>query len=179
MAAARAFRFGVSIWGATTRDEWREKARRGGGAGVAVVLVADHLVDGMLSPFAAMTAAAEATEHLRVGTLVLNNDFRHPVVVAREAAAVDVLTDGRLELGIGAGHMKHEYDAVGMTFDRAGVRVARMAEAAELIRRLLDGETVSFERAHYRVTEHRCYPLPDGHVPLLIGGNGRTVLSTA
>jgi probable F420-dependent oxidoreductase len=133
----------------------------------------------MLPPFAAMTVAAEATEHLRVGTLVLNNDFRHPVVVAREAAAVDLLTEGRLELGIGAGHMKHEYDAVGIAFDRPGVRVARMAEAAEIVRRLLDGETVTFDGSHYRVTEHRCYPLPHGHVPLLIGGNGRIVLSTA
>jgi hypothetical protein len=87
VAASRAFRFGVSIWGASSRAAWRDKAGRAEAAGFDVLLVADHLVDEMLPPFAAMTAAAEATEHLRVGTLVLNNDFRHQVLVAREATA--------------------------------------------------------------------------------------------
>src|SRR3954453_5309438 len=93
MGLLRPFRFGVSIWGATTREEWREKAQRAEAAGFDTLLVADHLVDGMLSPFAAMVAAAEATERIRVGTLVLNNDFRHPVIVARKIASIAVLTD--------------------------------------------------------------------------------------
>src|SRR4051794_25882849 len=133
----------------------------------------------MLSPFSAMVAAAEATERLHVGTLVLNNDFRHPVVVAREAAAVDLLTDGRLELGLGAGHMKFEYDEAGLRFDPAAVRVARMTESAEIIRRLLAGDTVSFLGEHYQLDGHRCFPVPRSHVPLLIGGNGRKVLRAA
>src|SRR5437762_13440142 len=112
----RPFRFGVSIWGATTRDEWRTKARRAEAAGFDTLLIADHLVDGMFSSLAALVAAAEATERLRVGTLVLNNDFRHPVVVAPEAAAVAVLTDGRFELGLCAGHMKREYHQAGLAF---------------------------------------------------------------
>ena len=124
--------------------------------------------------------AAEATDQLRVGTLVLNNDFRHPVVLAREAATVDLLTDGRLELGLGAGHMKYEYDQVGLSFDPPAVRVARMTEAAEIIRRLLAGEEVTFAGEHYQVDRHRCFPLPTQlHVPLLIGGNGRRLLATA
>ena len=90
----RSFRFGVSTWGANSRTEWRNKARRAEAAGFDTLLIADHLVDGMYSSLAALVASAEATERLRVGTLVLNNDFRHPVLVAREAATVDLLTDG-------------------------------------------------------------------------------------
>ena len=175
----RPFRFGLSVWGAASRDEWRNKARQAEAAGFDTLLIADHLVDGMFSSLAALVAAAEATERIRVGTLVLNNDFRHPVFVARDAAAVDLLTDGRLELGIGAGHMKHEYDGAGLTFDPARVRVARMAEAATIIRGLLAGEEVTFHGEHYRVDAQRCYPLPAQPVPLLIGGNGRSVLQTA
>ena len=177
--SARPFRFGVSIWGAATRDEWRTKARRAEAAGFDSLLMADHLVDGMYSSLSALVVAAEATERLRVGTLVLNNDFRHPVVLAREAAVIDLMTDGRLELGLGAGHMKHEYDQAGITFDPPAVRVARMAEAAEIIRRLLAGEALTFAGAHYRVEAHRCYPVPAQPVPLLIGGNGRRVLRCA
>jgi probable F420-dependent oxidoreductase len=179
-AAVRPFRFGVSIGGAATAAEWREKARRAEAAGFDTLLMADHLVEGMLSPLSPLVVAAEATDQLRVGTLVLNNDFRHPVVLAREAATVDLLTDGRLELGLGAGHMKLEYDQVGLSFDAPAVRVARMTEAAEIIRRLLAGEEVTFAGEHYHVDRHRCFPLPTQlHVPLLIGGNGRRLLATA
>src|SRR5947209_914176 len=136
MTRMRPFRFGVSIWGASSAAEWRAKARRAEAAGFDTMLVADHLVDGMFPPLTPLVAAAEATDHLRVGTLVINNDFRHPVLVAREAATVDLLTEGRLELGLGAGHMKYEYDQAGLQFDRPGIRVARMAESAEIITRL-------------------------------------------
>ena len=175
----RPFRFGVLIWGADSADEWRAKARRAEAAGFDTLLIADHLVDGMYSSLSALVVAAEATERLRVGTLVLNNDFRHPVLLAREAAVVDLMTGGRLELGLGAGHMKHEYDQAGIAFDPAGVRVSRMTEAAEIIRRLLAGEELTFAGAHYRVDAHRCYPIPARPVPLLIGGNGRRVLRCA
>ena len=179
-AAVRPFRFGVSISGAATGAEWRHKARHAEAAGFDTLLIADHLVEGMLSPLFALVVAAEATDRLRVGTLVLNNDFRHPVVLAREAATVDLLTDGRLELGLGAGHMKYEYDQVGLCFDAPAVRVARMTEAAQIIRRLLAGEEVAFAGEHYQVDRHRCFPLPvQRQVPLLIGGNGRRLLGTA
>jgi probable F420-dependent oxidoreductase len=111
---------------------------------------------------------------------VLNNDFRHPVVVAREATTVDLLTDGRLELGLGAGHMKAEYDEIGLTFDPPATRVARLAESVEIISQLLAGEEVTLEGEHYTVRGHRAYPTPaQAHVPLLVGGNGRRVLSIA
>jgi probable F420-dependent oxidoreductase len=178
--AIRPFRFGVSIWGASSREEWREKARRAESAGFDTLLVADHLVDGMFPPLTPLLTAAEATERLRVGTLVVNNDFRHPVVLAREAATVDLLSGGRLELGLGAGHMQFEYAEAGMAFDRAGVRTARMAESAEIVRRLLAGERLTFHGRYYQVEGHRCFPQPvQQPVPLLVGGNGRRVLGTA
>lgn len=176
----RLFRFGVSIWGAASRREWRDKARRAEAAGFDVLLVADHLDDGMFPPLLPLVTAADATEALRVGTLVVNNDFRHPVLLAREAATVDLLTDGRLELGLGAGHMKFEYEQTGLGFDPPRLRVERMGESAEIIRRLLAGDEVTFIGRHYRVQGHRCFPAPvQQPVPLLVGGNGRRVLATA
>jgi probable F420-dependent oxidoreductase len=177
---ARPFRFGVSVWGASSASEWRDKARQAEAAGFDVLLVPDHLVEGMLPPLIPLVAAADATERLRVGTLVINNDFHHPVVLAREAATVDLLTDGRLELGLGAGHMKFEYDQAGLTFDPPAVRVARMAESAEIVKGLLAGDEVTFEGRYYHVTGHRGFPRPrQERVPLLIGGNGRRVLAIA
>jgi len=108
----------------------------------------------------------------------MNNDFRHPVVVAHEIAAIADLSDGRATLGLGAGHMKFEYDEVGISFDPAAVRVERMAEAAEIVRGLLTGDAVTFSGSHYRIEAHRLGAVPD-RTPLLIGGNGRRVLQTA
>jgi alkanesulfonate monooxygenase SsuD/methylene tetrahydromethanopterin reductase-like flavin-dependent oxidoreductase (luciferase family) len=101
-----------------------------------------------------LVSAAEATTRLRVGTYVLNNDFRHPVLVAREAAAVDLLSDGRLQLGLGAGHMQSEYDQAGLRFNTAGIRVERLAEAVSIVEGLLAGEPVTFAGRHYHVTGH-------------------------
>src|SRR5262244_1708141 len=119
------FRFGVNVWRATSRAEWREKARKLEDLGYAVFNVPDHLAD-FFAPIPALVSAAEATTRLRVGTNVLNNDLRHPVLVAREAATVDLLTDGRFQLGLGAGHMRSEYDGTGMRFDAGGARVERL-----------------------------------------------------
>jgi Luciferase-like monooxygenase len=119
----------------------------------------DHL-GGFFAPIPALISAAEATKNLRVGTNVLNNDFRHPVLVAREAATVDLLTEGRLELGLGAGHMQSEYRQAGLNFDTGGIRVERLAEAVTVIKRLLDGEQVTLTGRHYHVTGHTIFPLP-------------------
>ena len=121
----RPFRFGVSVGDAPTRRAWTDKARRAEALGYDTLLVADHLVD-VLAPIPALVAAADATTEVRVGSLVLANDFRHPVLVAREAATADLLTDGRFELGLGAGHMRSEYDEVGIEFASAGTRVGRL-----------------------------------------------------
>ncbi len=175
----RPFRFGVQIVTATSRRDWQEKARRSEALGFDILHVSDHLADGF-PPLAALCSAADATERLRVGTFVVNNDFRHPVVLAREAATIDLLTDGRLELGLGAGHMKHEYDEAGMRFDPAAVRVSRLEESVAIVKRLLAGEETSLVGEHYTVQSHRAYPQPvQQPLPLLVGGNGRRVLALA
>jgi probable F420-dependent oxidoreductase len=163
-----------------SRADWQDKARRIEGLGYSVLLVPDHLA-AMLSTIPAVVSAADATTSLRVGTNVLNNDLRHPVLLAREAATIDLLTDGRLELGMGAGYMRVEYDQAGLRFDRGGVRVERLAEAVTIIKGLLGGGEVDFAGQHYRVTGHTIYPLPvqRPHPPIIIGGNGPRLLSLA
>ncbi|HJU16698.1 MAG TPA: LLM class flavin-dependent oxidoreductase [Stellaceae bacterium] len=123
----RPFRFGVNVGPSHSRAEWAEKARKLEELGYDTLTVPDHLAD-VFAPIPALVSAAEATTTLRVGTNVLNNDFRHPVLVAREAATVDLLTGGRLQLGLGAGYMKSEYDQAGLIFDTGGVRVERLAD---------------------------------------------------
>jgi probable F420-dependent oxidoreductase len=176
----RPFRFGVSVRHAATRAEWQDKARRAEAQGYAVFLCPDHLTD-VLPPLVPLVSAADATETLRVGTFVLNNDLRHPVLVARDAAAIDLLSDGRFELGLGAGHKEAEYDEIGLRFDASAVRVERLAESVAIVKQLLAGEEVTFAGAHYRVIEHRIHPLPvqRPRPPLLIGGNSRRVLTVA
>src|SRR5919106_1197347 len=117
----RPFRFGINVRDAESRTEWQDKARKAEALGYAVFLVPDHLA-GMLATIPAVMSAADATRHLRIGTNVLNNDLRHPVLLAREAATIDLLTDGRLELGLGAGYMQSEYEQAGLPFDPAPVR---------------------------------------------------------
>ena len=174
------FRFGVNAWSAGSRAEWTDKARRAEEFGYSVFTVPDHLA-GIFAPMPALMSAAAATKRLRVGTNVLNNDFRHPVLVAREAATADLLTDGRLQLGVGAGHMKSEYDEAGLPFDAGSTRVERLGEAVTIVKSLLKGEEVTFAGRHYRVSGHRIHPLPvqRPHPPILIGGNGRQLLTLA
>ena len=153
------FRFGVNMRSASSGAAWAEAARRVEALGYSTLTVPDHFTE-MFSPMPAIVAAAAATTRLRVGTLVLNNDFRHPVLLAREAALVDLLSDGRLQLGLGAGYMKSEYEQAGVPFDRGGVRVARLAEAVTILKGLLRGDTVTFTGHHYRVTGHAIHPRP-------------------
>jgi probable F420-dependent oxidoreductase len=174
------FRFGVNVGPSRSRVEWMEKARKIEDLGYDALTVPDHLAD-FFAPMPALVSAAEATTTLRVGTNVLNNDFRHPVLVAREAATVDLLTQGRLLLGLGAGHMQSEYDQAGVSFDTGATRVERLAEAVAVIKGLLSGEQVTFSGRHYRVAGHRVQPLPvqRPHPPIVIGGNGRRLLTLA
>ncbi len=180
MGDTKPFRFGVVVRNAGSRADWAERARKVEALGYSVLAVPDHLSD-IVAPMPALASAAEATKRLRVGTAVLNNDLRHPVLVAREAATVDVLTDGRLELGLGAGHMRSEYEQAGLGFDSGATRVERLAEAVAIVKRLLTGEKVSFVGRHYRVTDHTIYPLPvqRPRPPILIGGNAERLLTLA
>jgi probable F420-dependent oxidoreductase len=174
------FRFGINIRDASSRAEWQDKARKVEALGYSVLLVPDHLA-AMLATIPAVMSAADATTRLRIGTNVLNNDLRHPVLLAREAATMDLLTDGRLELGLGAGYMRIEYDQAGLRFDRGGIRVERLAESVPIIKDLLGGAEVTFVGQHYRVTSHKIYPLPvqRPRPPIIIGGNGPRLLALA
>jgi len=174
------FRFGINARDAGSRAEWQDKARRVEDLGYSALMVPDHLA-AMLAPIPAAVSAAAATTSLRVGTNVLNNIFRHPVLVAREAATADLLSDGRFELGLGAGHMRSENDQAGLPFERGRVRVERLAEAVTIIKALLAGAEVTFAGQHYRVTGHTIHPRPvqRPHPPIIIGGNGPQLLALA
>jgi probable F420-dependent oxidoreductase len=174
------FRFGVNVRTAGSARDWLSLARRVEDLGYSTLNLPDHLTP-RPAPMPALAGAAAATTRLRVGTLVLNNDFRHPVLVAREAATLDLLSEGRFELGLGAGYMKAEYDEAGLRFEPGGVRVERLAEAVGIITRLFGGEPVTFAGRHYRVTKHTIHPRPVQHPrpPILVGGNGPRLLTLA
>jgi probable F420-dependent oxidoreductase len=176
----KAFSFGVNVRNAASAREWAEKARRIEDLGYATLTVPDHLAE-MLAPIPAALSAADATTRLRVGTNVLNNDLRHPVLIAREVATADLLTGGRFQLGLGAGHMKSEYDQAGLIFERGATRVARLAEAVTIVKALLRGECITFAGRYYRVSGHAIHPKPVQvpHPPILIGGNGPRLLELA
>ncbi len=174
------FRFGVNLRGASSRAKWRDTARQVEDLGFSTLLLPDHLTD-LIAPFPALVSAAEATTRLQLGTNVLNNDLRHPILVAREAAAVDFLSDGRLQLGLGAGSIRSEYEEAGLQFDAGGSRVEQLGEAVTIIKGLLSGERVTFAGRHYKISGHAIAPLPvqKPHPPVLIGGNGRRLLALA
>src|SRR6266496_1952546 len=172
------FRFGVILRSAASRADWAEKARKVEALGYAVLTVPDHLAN-LVAPMPALASAAEATTRVRIGTMVLNNDLRHPVLLAREAATLDLLSDGRLELGLGAGHMQSEYEQVGLAFDPGATRVERLEEAVVIVKRLLEGKPVTFRGRHYRVTGHTVHPRPiqRPRPPVFIGGNAPRLLA--
>jgi len=181
VAFDREFRFGVMAPGASSAGEYRETARKTESLGYSTFYVPDHFVDHPFGPFPAMAMAAEATSKLRVGCLVLGNDYRHPVVVARDAATLDLLSDGRLELGLGAGWMTVDYEKGGFPLDPAGVRIARLAEAITVVKGLMGEGPFSFSGEHYTITDLDGMPKPvqRPHTPLVIGGGGKKVLTLA
>ena len=176
----RPFRFGIQTAGPPDPRGWAERARKVEALGYSTLTMADHL-DDQLAPIPALVAAADATSTLRIGTLVLANDYRHPVVSAREAATVDLLSGGRLEVGLGAGWMVTDYDQAGIRLDPAAVRVDRLEEAVGIVKALLEGGPVTHEGTHYRIDdlEGRPATVQQPRPPLLIGGGGRRVLSLA
>jgi probable F420-dependent oxidoreductase len=176
----RRFRFGALISSASSRKEWVETARQVEALGFSTILIADHF-GRQLAPMPALVSAAEATTTLRVGTFVLDNDFRHPAALAKEAATVDLLTDGRLELGIGAGWNPADYRKTGLTFEAAGTRVGKLEEAVQIIKAFFAREPVSFEGRYYQIDG--LDPLPQTvqkpRPPIMLGGAGRRMLRIA
>ncbi len=175
-----AFRFALQASKAASPAAWRNLARKAEDLGYSTLYVPDHL-DDQWAPMIAATVAAEATTTLRVGTLVLDNDFRHPIVLAKEAATLDVVTGGRFEFGLGAGWMTTDYQQSGIPMDKASVRVARLAESLAIIRALWNDGSATFTGEHYSVSEAPGTPVPTtpGGPPIVIGGGGRRVLSLA
>jgi probable F420-dependent oxidoreductase len=173
----RPFRFGLQV----TSDDPREvvrSAQAAEAAGFDVFQMGDHL-GASCSPLVALAAAALATSTIRVGTLVLNNDLRHPLTLAQELATIDRLSGGRLEVGIGAGHSFTEYGAAGIDFDPAAVRKERLAEAVEILRALFGGDPVTWTGAHYRLDRAVTLTPVQHPVPLLVGVHGKAALAHA
>ena len=164
-----------------TARSWAEQARRVEDLGYSALLMPDHFGD-QLAPVPALAAVAAATTTLRLGSLVFGNDYRHPFVLAKEAATLDVLSEGRLELSLGAGWMKTDYEEAGLTYDTPRVRVERFEEAVQVLQGLMrtDGP-FSFDGDYYQVHEHSLLPRPVQlpGPPLIIGGGGKRVLSFA
>jgi probable F420-dependent oxidoreductase len=159
---------------------WREVAQRAEGLGYDTLLMPDHITD-QLAPVAALTAIADATTTLRVGSFVFDNDYRNPVMLAKEATTLDLLSDGRLEFGIGAGWNTRDYRQLGIPYDPPKVRVDRFEEAVTLIKRLWTEEKVTHEGTHYHVRDAMVRPRPTQrpHPPVMIGGGGPRMLRIA
>jgi probable F420-dependent oxidoreductase len=176
----RPFRFGLQTSKAPSMAAWRDRARQAEDLGYSCLYIPDHFGD-QYGPLVGLTVAAEATSSLRVGMLVLDNDFRHPVALAKEVATLDLAAEGRVEFGLGAGWMRSDYDQSGIAYDDPGVRVDRMEEALSILKALWAGGPVTFAGAHYNLTEASCEPGPytHPHPPILVGGGGRRVLSIA
>ena len=179
MPHPRPFRFGIQLSSAPPEQDWAALAREAEDLGYSTLFMPDHFGD-QLAPVPALAAAAGATSALRIGPLVLDNDYKHPVVTAKEMATLDVLSGGRLELGLGAGWMASDYEQSGIPMDPAGVRVDRLEEAVAIVKGLMAPGAFSYEGKHYRVTSLDGLPKPvQSPPPLLIGGGGPRVLALA
>jgi probable F420-dependent oxidoreductase len=162
--------------------QWRDELRRIEDLGFDTVAISDHFTGGwVMDPIVAMTTAAASTSRLRVLSLVLSNDYRHPVQLHKSMATLDVLSGGRVEIGLGAGWLRAEYEAAGLPFDAAGVRIERLAESIEVIRGLFADKPLYFYGRHYRIEAIDGLPKPvqDPGPPLLVGGGGRRMLELA
>jgi probable F420-dependent oxidoreductase len=185
MANRHAFRFGVINEQTAAPDAWIAHVRRVEALGYSTFLIRDHFAPDyfgdQFAPFAALTAAACATTSLRVGTLVFDNDYRHPVMLAKEAATLDLLSGGRLELGLGAGWLQSEYDQAGMVYDPPGLRIQRLSEAITVLKGLFAEPPLTFSGAHYTISNLNGFPKPAQrpHPPFLIGAGHKRMLMLA
>ncbi len=179
----RPFRFSTNVpTHVETLAKWKDALRRIEDSGYSAVAIADHFTGGYtMEPIVALTAAAMSTTTLRLQTAVLGNDYRHPVLVHRMAASLDVLSEGRLELGLGAGWMRTDYDAAGLEMDAPGARIDRLEETIAILKGLFTDEPFSYEGKTFRVQDLDGLPKPvqRPHPPLLVGGGGKRMLRLA
>jgi probable F420-dependent oxidoreductase len=176
----RPFRFGVQASVASNRSAWVELARRVEAQGYSTLTMPDHFSD-QLAPVPALMSAADATESLRIGALVWDNDYKHPVVLGKELATIDLLSDGRLEIGLGAGWMATDYEQAGIDYDPPGIRIDRFVEALEVLRALFGDGPCHFAGKHYTIKGLDGLPKPVQRPspPILIGGGGKRMLGIA
>ena len=177
----RPFRFGVVTAYAQSHTAWITTARRVEELGYATLLMPDRLSIGSLAPLTALAVAAQATTSLRIGSYVFCNEYRHPVLLAREAATLDLLSGGRFELGLGAGVGPSEFQRIGIPFASAGTRVGHLEETLQLMKQLFTEETVNFSGKYYTITELKgnIRPVQQPHLPLLVAGAGERMLKLA
>ncbi len=173
-----AFRFGAKATRATSGKEWADLARQAEDLGYASFQIDDHFGN-QLAPVPAIMAAACATEKIYVGPHVAGIDFRNPVLFAKEAATIDLLSDGRMMLGLGAGWSKDDYAIAGIDQAAASVRIERLGEAVAIMRGLWGAEPFSFAGSHFSVAEVNAMPKPVNQIPILIGGGGQKLLTLA
>jgi len=176
----RAFRFAVTVRNAPSAEEWRAKARRIEALGYDTLVTPDHITP-QFAPIPALMAAADATTRLRVSALVFANDYRNPVMFAKEIATLDVLSEGRCDVGLGTGWLAKDYEMLGIAVDPAADRVSRLAEAITLMKRLWTEERVDHDGRHYAVRGAVVLPRPvqRPHPPLVIGASGPAMLRLA
>ncbi len=183
--AGRPFRFGIIAETFQSRQQWFDLGQRAEALGYDTLLIRDHLAPEyfgpQFAPMVALASLAAATTTLRLGNFVIDNDFRHPTILAKEAATLDVLTEGRYELGIGAGWLRNEYDHAGLPFDRNGIRVDRLEESLQILKGCFRQDVVSFLGEHYRLCGHQHYPPPaqPGGPPIMIGAGKPRMLRLA
>jgi probable F420-dependent oxidoreductase len=180
MTTPRPFRFGVQASGAIDAAAWIALARNVEARGYSTLTMPDHF-DDQLAPVPALMAAAAATETLRVGALVWDNDYKHPIVLAKELATIDLLSGGRLEIGLGAGWLATDYQKSGIGYDSNKVRVDRFEEGLAVIKAAMSGEAFTFDGTHYTINDFTGTPRPVQAPcpPILVGGGGKRVLSIA
>lgn len=180
MKNLRPFRFGISSNGATTRAAWLALAHKTEAQGYSTLLISDHLYN-QIGPVSALMAAADATTTLRVGSFMFANDFRHPVLLAQEAATLDLLSGGRFELGLGSGWLGVDYEKSGIPLDAPGVRIARMEEALQIVKGCWADQPFTYSGVYYKVNEVNGLPKPmqKPRPPIMIGGGGQRILSIA
>jgi probable F420-dependent oxidoreductase len=180
MTSMRPFRFLADVQEIVPGPELAARAQRAEQLGYHALVIPDHLL-GQLSPVVALATVAAATSTLRMSAFVINNDLRHPAVLAQDLASIDVLSGGRVDIAIGAGWNKPEYDAIGLAFDPTPVRQARLAESVTVLKGLFTGSPFSFAGEHYTITDFTGAPVPvqRPHPPFFIGGGGRRTLTLA
>lgn len=175
------FRFGLLSHNTSpSLEHLVAQARQAEQAGYAIFLLPDHLED-QFAPALALAMVAQATTSIHIGSCVFDNDFRHPAMLAKDVATLDHLSHGRFELGLGAGWMQSEYEHIGLSFDRPAVRIARLAEAIQIVKALLTEETVSFSGQHYSINSMHSLPRPlqTPFPPIYLGGSGKRMLQLA